>query len=596
MNVSFFMLWKRQLLPIRWLFAIQMLFFAHSSIVQAQIQAPDLLCIFNDTLRWEVPTNTCGPFQNYTIYTATNRNGPYTLLATITNATQRSFFHENAGVGLRFYYMQSNFNCPGQPVLSSDTLNNRIPEMGRIRSVSVIGEDVEIRWEPSPSPQTFAYVISKNTATGTTVIDTVFGTTTYLDTNAQPNERQETYFVVALDRCGNVSLVPPPHRTILLRTEGASACDRTVRLTWNLYQNWSQAIERHEIWVRENGGEPRRVGETAGNVSAYTFLNASANVQYCFSVRAIESGTGNRAVSNESCLTLDVIQGVNELVAVQASVNADNRVLLTWLWNTDAQLRENQILRSENGTIFTALRREMPAMPLSRENTFMDESALPAQRVMSYRLETTDACNEKVRSNIVATIRLEVQSTGMPGVNRLRWSEYINEYVTGNINYEVYRSAGNNPPTLIATYGDGNNEHTDELDLDNPEEANVCYFIIAKAALRLPNGNSQPVESRSNSACADQRAQLFVPNAFAPNGLNREFKPVLQFGQPMDYTMIIYDRWGGKIFESRSIEIGWDGRGPSGRELPLGAYTYHIRLTQSNNQRIDQAGVVLLIR
>lgn len=52
---------------------------------------------------------------------------------------------------------------------------------------------------------------------------------------------------------------------------------------------------------------------------------------------------------------------------------------------------------------------------------------------------------------------------------------------------------------------------------------------------------------------------FWIPNAFTPNGngLNDIFKPKL-IGVH-DYSFIIFDRWGEKIFETTNEEAGWNG-------------------------------------
>lgn len=52
---------------------------------------------------------------------------------------------------------------------------------------------------------------------------------------------------------------------------------------------------------------------------------------------------------------------------------------------------------------------------------------------------------------------------------------------------------------------------------------------------------------------------FWIPNAFTPDGndLNDTFKPSL-IGVH-DYTFLIYDRWGNKIFQTSDSSQGWDG-------------------------------------
>jgi len=574
-----------------WMVVLFMLVLAN---VQAQDTfAPDFLCVTNDTLRWNLPPAECSDFNNYTIFASQNVDGPYAELTVITDPQQTQFFHANAGNDAWFYYLTADINCNGRTNVPSDTLDNRIPQAGLMRYVSVRGEDVEIGWEESASPEVFAYIISKNTASGTAIIDTVFDGTTYLDTTAMLSEGPETYFVVAIDRCGNSSLIPPPHTTMLLEGMGASACDRTVDLSWDLYQNWENPITRHEIWVSENGAEPYRAGEAAGSATSFTFQNAGADIEYCFTVRAVEAGTGNIASTNEVCLTLDVIPGVTELVVTNASVTTGNAVNVAWIWNDNAQIERTEVQRSSGGANFATINSEAPASPLNRNNTFLDEGADPTQGSVFYQIQTTDACDVIVTSNAVGTVFLQAQTQNLNN-NFLSWSDYQNENTT-DVVYEVYRQTASGTPDLITTDASGANEYTDGIDPNDPAQASACYFVIARATVTLRDGSMIEVESRSNTACVSQDSELFIPNAFVPDGVNREFRPVLQFGLPADYAMVIYDRWGGLLFETQSIEQGWDGR-TNGNPLPQGVYTYHIKLTQTGGKVIERAGTFVLIR
>lgn len=569
------------------------LFLGMSNATAQDTYKPEFLCVSNDTLQWNQPPTTCIAFNNYTIFASQDRDGPYTTLATITNPQQTSFFHANAGNDVWYYYLTIDVECPMQSIVSSDTLDNRIPQVGLIRYVSVRGDDVEIGWEESVSPEVFAYIISKNTPSGTAIIDTVFNGTTYLDTTALASERPETYFVVAIDRCGNNSLIPPPHTTMQLQGMGASACDRTVQLSWGLYKNWQNPIARHEIWVSENSAPAYKAGEAAGNATNFTFQNAGADIEYCFVVRAIEANTGNIASSNDVCLTLDVIPGVSQLIATNASVTTSNDVTIEWIWNDNAEIERVEVLRSNDANNFSGISSEAPASPLSVNNSFLDANANPQEGSVFYQIKTTDACEAIVNSNTVRTMFLQVQTQDLNN-NFIRWSDYQNENAS-EIIYEIYRQTTNGNPVLIATQPIGMNEVVDAIDPNDPDQASACYFVIAKATLNLQNGNTVAIESRSNVACSSVDSELFVPNAFAPQGVNREFRPVLQFGQPVDYAMYIYDRWGSILYQTQMIEDGWDGR-KNGNLLPQGVYTYHIRLKQNNGKLIERAGTFVLLR
>jgi gliding motility-associated-like protein len=71
---------------------------------------------------------------------------------------------------------------------------------------------------------------------------------------------------------------------------------------------------------------------------------------------------------------------------------------------------------------------------------------------------------------------------------------------------------------------------------------------------------------------------LYVPNAITPNndGVNDVFKAV--GSHIADFEMVIWDRWGMKVFETTNIYEGWTGNVSEGNHyVPSDVFGYHIR-------------------
>ena len=108
-----------------------------------------------------------------------------------------------------------------------------------------------------------------------------------------------------------------------------------------------------------------------------------------------------------------------------------------------------------------------------------------------------------------------------------------------------------------------------------------CYYITAVDR----SGNESP---KSNVVCLDNCPNYLLPNAFSPNGdgLNDTF---MAFDNPFSkcprfvsqVELFIVNRWGTEVFRYASQSatendpfIRWDGKDPSGNELPAGTYYY----------------------
>jgi gliding motility-associated-like protein len=127
------------------------------------------------------------------------------------------------------------------------------------------------------------------------------------------------------------------------------------------------------------------------------------------------------------------------------------------------------------------------------------------------------------------------------------------------------------------------------------EKGNFCYRIEAVYGISLPDANySDTLSSWSNIVCVDHRPIIFVPNAFVPNGLNNTFKPKIIFGDPTGYSLQIFNRYGGKIYESNDPNTGWDGY-DHGKMSPQGGYAYLIQFIAADGTAIERKGIVLLI-
>ncbi len=99
--------------------------------------------------------------------------------------------------------------------------------------------------------------------------------------------------------------------------------------------------------------------------------------------------------------------------------------------------------------------------------------------------------------------------------------------------------------------------------------------------------------------------QVLIPNAFSPNlsggnggsnqgnGKNDVFLPITR--GVVDFEMVIFNRWGELMFQSRDPEIGWDGY-YNGRLCQQDVYVYKISALYENGQRIVRVGDVNLIR
>lgn len=89
---------------------------------------------------------------------------------------------------------------------------------------------------------------------------------------------------------------------------------------------------------------------------------------------------------------------------------------------------------------------------------------------------------------------------------------------------------------------------------------------------------------------------VYVPNAFTPNGdgTNDNLKPIV-LGRTLKYKFSVYDRWGRMVFQSGTIDKGWDGT-TNGMNAPSGAYAWICTYQMDGDPEVVLKGLSLLVR
>ena len=87
---------------------------------------------------------------------------------------------------------------------------------------------------------------------------------------------------------------------------------------------------------------------------------------------------------------------------------------------------------------------------------------------------------------------------------------------------------------------------------------------------------------------------VYVPNVFSPNG-DGQNDILFVRGEGFQYLeFIIYNRWGEKLFETTSKDVGWDGT-YKGQRCDPGVYVYHIKITFTNGTAYNNKGNTTLV-
>jgi gliding motility-associated-like protein len=99
----------------------------------------------------------------------------------------------------------------------------------------------------------------------------------------------------------------------------------------------------------------------------------------------------------------------------------------------------------------------------------------------------------------------------------------------------------------------------------------------------------------------DAACQLYLPNAFSPNGdgKNDLFKVNVGSNCTINaFNLRVYDRWGNQVFESQSVETAWDGT-HKGELVKADLYLFHLQysvVADTSAVPITQTGELYIVK
>lgn len=103
------------------------------------------------------------------------------------------------------------------------------------------------------------------------------------------------------------------------------------------------------------------------------------------------------------------------------------------------------------------------------------------------------------------------------------------------------------------------------------------------------------VASDSIDVMVTEDSYISMPNAFSPGSQPNAVLHVLHLGDATLKSFTVYNRWGTKLFETKDINEGWDGR-YNGVAQPMGVYVYMVEAVAPSGKKYVKQGNVTLIR
>ena len=466
-----------------------------------------------------------------------------------------------------------------------------------LTSVSVQSETgkTDLKWSLSPSPGIAAYIVYTYKVPDGLPIDTIWNNsaTSYSLTSTGTKYFSISYVVTAyrLSTVAGEDGCTSPLSNVLTTIFCSSAidtCNRRISVTWNKYNDFPKPVKEYKILVSVDGSPLTEMYSVSKSTDSYTITDFATDSQYCFAVKAVFDD-GTFSSSNKSCLSTKMLRPPDWINADYATVNEENKISLSFTVDPLSEIKSYSLNR-KTGVSGTFLEIAKPVSVDSR--VIYNDSEAKTVDVNYYRLSAINSCNIPVTiSNISSNLVLDLERNG-DDLN-LTWNSY-KEWLGALSGYKLFINTGDGfivkttisvSDTLIRLgYKDIMYEVSSE---------DVCFYI---EAYETSNPHGITGESRSAQICTVPTEVITVPNVFTPDGdlLNDNFKPVLSF-TPKDYHLIITDKNGRVLFETRNHLDEWDGT-HNGYPQSQGVTLWFLKVNTPSDNTITRTGTVTIVR
>ncbi len=581
--------------------------------VKAQINSqfthlpPVLHCVKNETsnqlsIQWSASPDAGSCFSQYGIYISVgDKHGTYYKIDSVSSSADGILVINPQAYGTIYVFMINEQSCPNAAqteIITSDTLDNIVPQPAPVVRMITVEDDIPvIYWEPSKNPEVTDYAIFSIENGYNIAIDTVKGRNSFYYKNPVHNASDSVavYKIRSIEYCedeeGLYSNITAAYNTVRLTHGEEDLCKRSIVLQWNGYNTITPVNGYHVEYSTDHGANFYIKDTLSDKVREYEFKGLTPEENTLIRISAILS---NGEVSHSNIISF-TSEGVAEAKNhfIRNITVADDHVEVEYVPDPAVEIDEIALERSTTGDIFSVLNSSVSIEKSTTEDIYIlkDYSALTGRSALFYKVSVKNKCSDKFSSLPAKTILLKGKNLALD--NELTWDfALIDENIIDE--YRLIQIKDQNTSVIHTSGVEGT--YTDKNIFTSDTFIDVCYYIEAEHARKDSiTGIEYNLTSGSNTVCLHPTPQAFIPNAFAPNGRNRIFKPILVFASADDYNLKIFDRYGNKVFESNRPDVGWDGS-HEGSDSPLDSYLYHMTFTGLNDVVYERNGFVILVK
>ena len=120
----------------------------------------------------------------------------------------------------------------------------------------------------------------------------------------------------------------------------------------------------------------------------------------------------------------------------------------------------------------------------------------------------------------------------------------------------------------------------------------------AKLIVTSCTGNTDTLIKMVSTSCSEVQekcGEFFLPNSFSPNDDQNNDVFIVRGNCINSMSLMIWNRWGEKVFETNDATVGWDGTF-HGEIMPPDVFAYELNAQMNNGDMFYKKGNVALVK
>jgi gliding motility-associated-like protein len=285
------------------------------------------------------------------------------------------------------------------------------------------------------------------------------------------------------------------------------------------------------------------------------------------------------------CTVRELNNPIEGVELIKATVVNDRYVFVHWEKSQEPDFKEYELYRYPRGGV----PEKLPLLYL-KDTFYVDSSLNVDLESYCYAIIVSDKCGHISRlSNPGCNVVIQGSATGRPDYYfDLNWMNYLG-WAGGVSHWNLERQYNTYPWSFIENTG------TDRVARDAKLDYDWGGYWYRVEAVEYSKSSGEPADtSQSNWIYLYQPPELWVPNAFTPEGnkINDVWGTVPVFVK--NYNMRVYNRWGQKVWESDDKKRQWDGY-VDGIKAADGVFAWYVTFDGWDDKVYRLTGTVTLL-